>query len=314
MTEIKPYLSVVIPAYNEADHIGECLNALRDQNCAQEKYEVIVVDNKSTDGTLEIVQQYNVELLARQAGNVGKIRNLGAQKAKGAVLAFIDADCIVDSDWITRAIKLSTDNPTTVFGGGCLLPPNPTAVEKYWLLGNSETRLPKDLIGASIVLRKESFKKIDGFDESVTSGEDTALSRSATTTGLVVRITGELSVVHNGNAKTYSEFAKRQAWHGENYIRDVASSMKDPTFIIILFSLASLSLALLTAIFSLIEWRFLFIVLFFSAPIVFSVKRIVRGRVTPPLTALPIIYALDFVYVQARSYSLLKSIFSTFRP
>lgn len=159
---MNPYLSVIIPAYNEAISIGRCLQSLRNQNCSQKNYEVIVVDNESTDATPEIAKNYNVKLLARQAGNVGRMRNLGAQHAQGTVLAFIDADCVVDPDWISRAIQLSTDHPTTVFGGGCLLPDNPTIVEKYWLLGDPETRLPKDLIGASIVLQKKLSKQSVG--------------------------------------------------------------------------------------------------------------------------------------------------------
>jgi GT2 family glycosyltransferase len=302
-------ISVIIPAYNEQENIFSCLESLICQKYPSHDYEIIVVDNESTDSTPEIAKNFEVQLLARQPGNVGRVRNLGAQHAQGTILAFIDADCVVDPDWISRAIQLSTEYPTTVFGGGCLLPDNPTIVEKYWLLGNSETRLPKDLIGASIVLKKDVFEKIGGFDESVTSGEDTALSKEASKLGLPISITSALSVVHLGNAKTLKEFSKRQVWHGANYLKELSKSLKDPTFIFILLSIASLALATLILVFAQTRWPYMLIGIFFTIPAVFSIKRIVRSRVIPSLKALPVIYTLDFIYVQARSYSILKSFF-----
>jgi glycosyltransferase involved in cell wall biosynthesis len=305
---MNPYLSVIIPAYNEAIYIGRCLQSLKNQNCHQQIYEVIVVDNESTDSTPEIAQNYNVKLLARQPGNVGRMRNLGAQHARGTILAFIDADCVVDPDWISRAIQLSTDYPTKVFGGGCLLPDNPTIVEKYWLLGDPETRLPKDLIGASIVLQKEAFETIGGFDENVTSGEDTALSKAAAKSGLTVRITSDLSVVHLGNAKTFVEFARRQVWHGENYLRDIKLSFVDPTFYLLLINLFFIMVTIGMIIASEVDLIQTPCLAVLFLPVILSIKRIKRSKKILNLRSLGLIYLLDFIYIQARSYSVAKSI------
>ena len=218
----------------------------------------------------------------------------------------------MDPDWISRAIQLSTDYPTKVFGGGCLLPNNPTIVEKYWLLGTSETRLPKDLIGASIVLQKEAFEKIGGFDENVTSGEDTALSKTATKTGLAVRITSDLSVVHLGNAKTFGGFARHQVWHGENYLENIKLSFTDPVFLILLINLFLIVVAIGMFLASEVAFFWSLSLAFFFLPLILSIKRIKRSKKTPNSKSLLLIYFLDFIYVQARSYSVAKSTAKSF--
>ena len=177
------FVSIIVPAYNEAKHIQECITSLKSQNYPKNSYEIIVVDNESTDNTAQIASNNEVKLLEKQPGNVGRMRNLGAKEARGEIVAFIDADCVVDPEWISRATELVSHQENAVFGGGCLLPPNPTIVEKYWLLGTPEAMLPRDLIGASIVLRKNIFEEVGGFNEEITSGEDTELSKQAQNSG-----------------------------------------------------------------------------------------------------------------------------------
>ncbi len=307
---MKPFVSVIVPSFNEADNIKSCITALKAQSYPKNSYEIIVVDNESTDNTPQIAKSHQVKLLENKPGNVGRMRNLGAAEAKGEILAFIDADCVADADWIYRATELILKNNNTIFGGGCILPSNPTIVERFWLLGTPETMLPKDLIGASIVLPKKIFHQIGGFNEKITSGEDTEFSERAEKLNLSVKITEKLSVVHLGNAKTLKQFTKRQVWHSENYLKHIKKSLKDPTFVLICINLMSLGAVLWTAIFpSLISFIYP-ITVFFAIPAVFSTKRILRAKARIGFSSIFYIYFLDFLYVQARSYSVLRSIFS----
>ena len=96
---VQGLISVVIPAYNAADTLERCLAAVRSQE--DDNFEVIVVDDGSTDATASICAQHGVVHL-RNAQRVGPAisRNRGADASSGAILAFTDADCVPPSDWL----------------------------------------------------------------------------------------------------------------------------------------------------------------------------------------------------------------------
>mgnify|MGYP003630000013 FL=1 len=176
-----PYFSIVIPAFNEEDHIGSCLQSIFNSDYDSTQYEVIVVDNGSQDRSHEIALNSRALVFQLLQGNVGAVRNYGAAQARGQILVFIDADCLIDNDWLNRAENLIKDRPNCAYGGGVKLPSDATWIEKSWLLQTKgQPTLPKHLIGASTMLSKELFLKIDGFDELVSSGEDTDLHNRLT--------------------------------------------------------------------------------------------------------------------------------------
>tara|TARA_R110002110_G_scaffold267107_1_gene482892 strand:+ start:13842 stop:14786 length:945 start_codon:yes stop_codon:yes gene_type:complete len=299
-------ISVVIPSYNEQENISQCLESLRSQDYPKEKYEIIVVDNNSEDRTKEIAKKFNVHIIDQKTGPVGAVRNAGAKKARGEYLVFIDADCIAPPDWLARGVEaLSSDN--SVYGGGYDVRPNPHWIEQAWLLENKTP--PKELLGCCIFIKKADFFHVGGFDEKITSGEDTKLSVTLRTCGFDVRITNELSVIHLGNPITLRHFFIRQIWHSENYIQNWADTKTDPTFyllLVFLLGLASLTLSLLLTIPSAIAVSF-FVLL--AVPLLFTFKRLHRSKKPGnDLRNLPAIYFLDFVYLSGRVIGLCKSL------
>lgn len=95
-------LSVVVPAFNEEDYIGPCLDALLNQTRPID--EIIVVDNASTDSTADIVDRYraefhNIRLVSESSPGVAHARNSGFDSARGSVIGRIDADTRVRQDW-----------------------------------------------------------------------------------------------------------------------------------------------------------------------------------------------------------------------
>jgi len=96
-------VSVVIPTYNEEEEIEECLKSLKNQS--YKKFEVIIVDDGSTDDTVKIVQKYKVKVLKQNHGGPGSARNLGAKFAKGEILIFIDADMHFEKDYFKNLIE-----------------------------------------------------------------------------------------------------------------------------------------------------------------------------------------------------------------
>jgi glycosyltransferase involved in cell wall biosynthesis len=103
-------ISVVVPAYNAEATIDLCLQALARQTMLQERYEVIVVDDGSTDDTCARVRAHPaVRLLVQSHAGPAAARNLGVQHARGEIVLFTDADCEPAVDWIERMVAPFAD-------------------------------------------------------------------------------------------------------------------------------------------------------------------------------------------------------------
>lgn len=305
----KPKFSFIIPAFNEEKYIGKCLEAIFASDFKESHYEIIVVDNGSTDATLACAKAFPiVKTASAPEFKVGGVRNYGARISNGDVLIFLDADCLIDKGWLRRAEKLLANAPFTVFGGGCKLRDNPSFLEKYWLLEEAgSATMPRHLIGASIVMARPVFEKLGGFDESVSSGEDTLMSQKAQLLGFKVALTADLNVVHLGNATTVRDFIRRQEWHAESYFVNPLGSLKDPVFVIIVSFSALLAAGILTTPF-LPESGLILVLTAFSLPTILSIKRIGRARLglKRATQSFIYIYFLDLLYIVGRAKTVTR--------
>lgn len=132
-----PFVSVIIPVYNDPVRLKTCLHVLEEQTYPKNRYEVLVVDNGSAESIEPIVAEFKQTRASFEVRPGSFIaRNTGITLARGEVLAFTDADCLPDPDWIERGIKrlLNTPNCGIVGGRVDLFFKNldhPTAVELY---------------------------------------------------------------------------------------------------------------------------------------------------------------------------------------
>lgn len=303
-------ITVIVPARNEEKSIEKCLISLINQDFPKDYVEILVIDNESTDATSIIASKIEgIHVISAPNLNVGAVRNLGASKANGEILVFIDADCTAPFDWLKK-INNGLLEPKTVLGGGILLPQNPKPIEKFWLLeGPDGPSLPKELIGASIALSKTDFVNIGGFDEKITSGEDSELSIRFKKNGYKITILRDFSVVHLGNAKTSIEFIKRQIWHSENYFKKKAGLFKDPVFILTLM----FTIALYINVYFLITYssNFWNLILQLIIPLPLTLKRIARAKFqNRKIAHLIIIFYIDLIYLVGRTIGAHKSIFN----
>ena len=94
-----PQFSVIIPVYNGEGTIAECLEALASQDMPRREFEVIVVDDGSTDGTAAIVKQFDVKYIHQENTGPATARNVGVKNAQGKIVVFTDADCVPEPNW-----------------------------------------------------------------------------------------------------------------------------------------------------------------------------------------------------------------------
>jgi glycosyltransferase involved in cell wall biosynthesis len=102
-------ISIVVPARNAARTIGGCLQGLLEQSVSRERYEVIVVDDGSTDETDQVVEGSGFTLIAQAQQGAAAARNKGASVAKGNILLFTDADCVPATSWLAEMARSFED-------------------------------------------------------------------------------------------------------------------------------------------------------------------------------------------------------------
>lgn len=96
--------SAIVPVYNCASTLGSCLDALQAQTVDAHDYEILVVDDGSTDGSAAVAARHGVAVIRQDHAGAGAARNQGAQQARGAILLFTDADCEPLPDWIEQML------------------------------------------------------------------------------------------------------------------------------------------------------------------------------------------------------------------
>ena len=98
-----PFISVIVPFHNAAKHLEICISALLSQSYPPSRYEIIMVDNNSTDGSAEVVAKYSrIKLLTENKQGSYAARNRGVAESKGRIIAFTDSDCVPCPEWLDR--------------------------------------------------------------------------------------------------------------------------------------------------------------------------------------------------------------------
>jgi len=216
---VDPTLSIVIPALNSVETIGRCLQSVS-QYSDPGNVEIIVVDNGSTDGTVEKACEFDVRIVRVPIdGFVSRVRNQGAELARAPLIAFLDSDCLVKPDWYETVLTSFDDSQIGVVGSRCGETDKPSWVERVWQSAYVDDQIEKRQIvdyvpSGSMALRRQLFDEIGGFDESLETGEDPDLCRRVRELGLDIVEDRGMQCVHLGNPQTLRAFFKREAWHG----------------------------------------------------------------------------------------------------
>ena len=210
-------LSFIVPARNEAGLIAAAIENIRAFAPSETSWELIIVDNGSTDGTADIARSYSEAWLLKAQGSVGAARNIGAARAQGSILVFLDADVRLTASWrsaIGGVLSELLVSPRLVTGSTVGIPPRPSIIERYWFY--PATRTPRRYVNSGhLIIGQQFFRELGGFDARLVTGEDFELCTRACANGGEVRDSRALEVVHLGFPKTLAQFARRELWHGQ---------------------------------------------------------------------------------------------------
>ncbi len=194
-------ISIIIPTHNSASTIQQCISSITSQIYPKKNYEIILVDDGSTDETLNLVKDMGANKIIKvDPCFQGKARNIGANNAKGNVLAFIDSDCAADKDWLKTIEKEIETNESI---GGPVLNGNNHSLIAWaeYLMEFSEFNEYKQrgiipfIASCNQVCTKKSFLLVDGFPENKLS-EDVYLGNSFKNAGIKLLFVPELQIKH----------------------------------------------------------------------------------------------------------------------
>lgn len=309
-------LSVVIPVLNEERFIGDCLRFLAQQSIGNDKFEVIVVDNGSTDRTLQTVAEFgdrlHLRVLQGRRGNISSLRNQGASVAVGSFLAFLDADCFPNSTWLGDAMELLRIGDGGVIGAFYTIPETSRWVAKAWygdmptLKHGSISYVPS----GNLFVSRNLFLRLGGFDATIQTSEDFEFCQRVKSAGYSVQGFPRLSIVHAGTPQTCAQFYRKQRWHGNGvrtaFVRDMFHRGFAKTIALTAYTVVGLVIAVLSLPVAMATHRFALLLVGPILVVGCSVALAAKAAATrhkwlliPHLTILYLLYSL------ARALSLM---------
>lgn len=215
-----PLVSIIIPVYNGERTIAQTLRGIFSQDFRQ-PFEMIVVDDGSTDATPQIVAFYpNVRYVRQENAGPAAARNAGAAQAKGTFLFFTDSDCVPHPDWLSRMMPHFSDAKVGVVMGsyGIANPDRLLAkvihneiIYRHRLM----PQYPKVFGSYNFAVRKEVFSDVGGFNTGYryASGEDNDLSYQILNAGYKIYFEKDALVDHH-HTERLDKYLREQARHG----------------------------------------------------------------------------------------------------
>jgi len=204
-------ISVVVTVKNEAANMRDLLDSLVTQ---EPPIEVLIIDAASTDGTQDIVREYQKDypfiVLHRYAAQRGESRNKGIKMAKGSIVAFTDGDCIANPFWALEIRRSLLEND--IVGGKTI----PMGYEPFRSLGRVEVYHKGNDItfpSCNLAYKKHILEETGGFDQRFVTAEDVDLNYRAVELGYRI-VENEKMIIYHKERSTIMGFFKQAFWNG----------------------------------------------------------------------------------------------------
>jgi mycofactocin system glycosyltransferase len=220
-----PLVSIIIPVRNRPKDIKACLESLAQLRYPQERLEIIVVDDSSSDNTVEIIKEFPVQVIAlKKHKQASYCRNLAASRAKGEILAFIDSDCLADPQWLLELIPSFKDQSIGAVGGfvdgyydksglDCYEKVKSSLNMGLWPKKSKKINPFFYLPSCNLLVRREQFISIGGFKEKLVVGEDVDLCWRLRKKGLEIEYQPKGKIYHK-HRNSIQAFCKRRFDYG----------------------------------------------------------------------------------------------------
>lgn len=193
--------SVIIPLFNGEKYISTCLNSLHKMDYDQSNYEIIVVDNNSTDNGISLVDKNRVKILHEHKKGSYAARNKGIEAATGHILAFTDVDCIVSKDWLKNAEEHFKKYRDRIVSGSIEFIDGISL--NIWGVYDKNRFLKQELnyqrngaATANLFVKKETFQEVGLFDADLQSSGDVTWVNRAHQMGISFGYDSTIKVYH----------------------------------------------------------------------------------------------------------------------
>ena len=209
-------ISVIVPTYNKAAVLTQTLRGLSQQQGLDVEWEIIIVDDGSTDNTATVLWDnagsVNFQLLTQVNRGAGAARNLGAARARGSILLFLDADIVPSPTLVAVHVREQMSRPAEKLVQGRVrqwqAARRPISYDVFagsFDFGPEERQLPfRCGITQNLSIRRDRFARLSGFDETLRRGEDIEFAYRASKAGLQLRYQPQALAYHN-HPLTFSE-------------------------------------------------------------------------------------------------------------
>lgn len=242
-------ISIVIPMYNEARHIGRTLDsARRAAEHAGLACELLVVDNGSDDEGPRIAAEHGAKVLRHPELAIGALRNRGAEAASGDYLAFLDADIEVPVEWLKLWQQIHEERRADVLALDCDTPADAPWFARAWQrrshCGSRHGCRREWLPTPNLCLERRWFEAVGGFDESLRSGEDKEIGMRLNRAGARQLCISRPRALHWGYEANWREWLGKELWRQGSHLQLLRS--RGPSLRLLRFPLLCLGVLLLS--------------------------------------------------------------------
>jgi len=298
-------ISFIIPTYNEELFLPKVLSSIK-QLVSNIVYEIIVVDNGSTDATTRIAQECGAKVIVDSSKTIAGLRNLGARYAVGKVLVFLDGDVIITHEWVENIFKVVTSiehNNQIITGSRYGIVTNPGWIEKHWFLPMTHEKA-RYINGGHLIVDRDVFNEIGGFTDSLITGEDWEFCMRAKQKGMVIFNNPDLRVIHEGYPKNLRQFIRREKWLGIQDFYNISTFLKSrPAIFASLYWFSGI-----LGIFLFLYYKsVIYIIIAFIINSIFCIFATLNKKTQFPLNVI-YYFLLYHVYFFARGLSLIDSL------
>ncbi|MEA5466109.1 glycosyltransferase [Leptothoe sp. PORK10 BA2] len=233
MSSPPPFVSVIIPVYNDYDRLKKCLEILDNQTYPKQSYEIIVVDNNSTDDIKSLIEKFEqTKYEFESVPGSYSARNKGLSIAQGEILGFTDSDCTPATNWIEKGVVNILKNPGCGLVAGCINfafqdPENPHPAELYDSLYflQQEKYIEEDHFGATanVFTTRKIFDVVGLFNATLKSGGDREWGERVYAAGYELIYAADVEISHPARA-SFQELNKKlhRVFKGSFYINKKA--------------------------------------------------------------------------------------------